>query len=67
MFVSLVVYGGLIEVVQSFVPNRFGSLPDFVADLAGIVLGLILYRYLTPACFKHPKDKYINESILTKP
>ncbi len=35
---GLVLYGGAIEVLQAFVPNRYPSLADFVADALGVAL-----------------------------
>ncbi|WP_346746094.1 VanZ family protein [uncultured Campylobacter sp.] len=42
----LLAYGIQIEVAQSFVPNRYFSLPDIVADGIGIVFGILLARIL---------------------
>jgi VanZ family protein len=39
---ALLAYGGLIEVLQSFTPNRVGEWPDLLADGVGIILGLLL-------------------------
>ncbi len=39
---ALLAYGGLIEVLQSFTPNRVGEWPDLLADSGGIALGLLL-------------------------
>ena len=36
---SLLAYGVLIEVLQSFTPNRFAEWQDLVADAAGLALG----------------------------
>lgn len=36
---SLLAYGALIEVLQSFTPNRFAEWQDLVADAAGLALG----------------------------
>lgn len=37
-----------IEVTQYFIPGRFFSLLDIVADSIGIVLGIIVWRFLAP-------------------
>ena len=37
--VALFVYGGLIEIVQAFVPNRSAEWLDVLADAVGIGLG----------------------------
>ncbi len=42
----LLLFGLQIEIVQSFIPGRYFSLLDVVADMIGIVLGIVLYRYL---------------------
>ena len=42
----LLAYGIQIEIMQSFVPNRYFSLPDIVADGIGIVFGILLARIL---------------------
>jgi VanZ family protein len=39
---ALLAYGGLIEVLQSFMPPRVGEWPDLLADGVGIALGLLL-------------------------
>jgi VanZ family protein len=39
---ALLAYGGLIEVLQSFTPNRVGEWPDLLADSVGVALGLLL-------------------------
>ena len=36
---SLLAYGALIEVLQSFTINRFAEWQDLVADAAGLALG----------------------------
>ena len=42
----LLAYGIQIEIAQSFVPNRYFSLLDIVADGIGIVFGILLVRIL---------------------
>ena len=42
----LLAYGIQIEIAQSFVPNRYFSLLDVVADGIGIVFGILLIRIL---------------------
>lgn len=39
---GLLAYGGCIEVVQAFIPNRAGEWADLLADGLGIALGLKL-------------------------
>lgn len=38
----LLAYGGLIEVLQSFTPDRFAEWADLLADTLGILCGLAL-------------------------
>ncbi len=45
----LVVYGILIEVLQSFVPGRTADAADVVADAVGIALGLLAAWWLLHA------------------
>ena len=40
--VALLAYGGMIEIVQSFVPSRSAEWADFATDAAGIALGSLL-------------------------
>lgn len=37
-------YGALIEWVQRFVPGRYGSLSDFLADGTGTVMAFLIFR-----------------------
>ena len=52
----LFLYGVQIEVVQSFIPGRFFSLLDVVADSIGIALGVVIYRYFIYQL--HPKTHH---------
>jgi VanZ family protein len=38
-------YGVLLEVVQHFLPPRTAELKDLVVDVAGIALGLLVWRF----------------------
>jgi VanZ family protein len=40
---GLVLYGGLIEVLQSLTPYRLAEWGDWLADGVGVVLGLALF------------------------
>jgi VanZ family protein len=42
----MLAYGVFIEVVQSFEPTRDAELKDIAVDVAGIALGLALYRFV---------------------
>jgi VanZ family protein len=45
--ILLVVVGFQIEITQYFIPNRFFSLMDIVADCIGIVIGIGIYKLIT--------------------
>ena len=38
----VLVYGGLLELAQNFVPGRYMSLGDLVANAVGVLLGMLL-------------------------
>ncbi len=42
LFLGLLLYGGLIELLQSFTPYRFAELADLIADALGLMAGLML-------------------------
>ena len=44
--ILLLVFGIQIEIVQSFIPNRFFSLNDVIADFIGILIGFLLFKIL---------------------
>jgi len=48
--IILLFVGFQIEVTQYFIPGRFFSLLDIVADSVGIVIGVVIYRLLKAAC-----------------
>jgi VanZ family protein len=39
VLLGLLAYGGLIEVLQSFTPDRFAEWGDWLADALGLLLG----------------------------
>jgi VanZ family protein len=43
---ALLAYGGSIEVLQTFIPNRAGEWADLLADGVGMALGLLLVAAL---------------------
>ncbi len=45
----IVLYGGLMEVGQGFIPGRMMSLGDLLANTVGVLLGALLARRLLPA------------------
>lgn len=40
----LIIYGILIECIQYFIPNRYFSFLDVVADIVGIFVGIVIYN-----------------------
>ena len=47
--IGIVVYGGLIEVAQSFTPGRMMSAYDFLANATGVVIAIVFTRMLSSA------------------
>ena len=45
-FIILLLYGIQIEIAQIFCENRYFSLLDIVADIVGIVLGIIIVKFI---------------------
>ncbi|MGB1192011.1 MAG: VanZ family protein [Pseudomonadales bacterium] len=41
---ALLVYGGVIEYLQSFMPGRYMSFADFIANAGGIAVMILLAR-----------------------
>ncbi len=44
LLAGLTLYGAVLELAQTIVPYRTGSWPDFGANVAGVVIGVILMR-----------------------
>lgn len=44
LLAGLTLYGAALELAQTFVANRTGSWPDFAANVAGVVIGVIAMR-----------------------
>jgi VanZ family protein len=38
-----IAYGGLMEIIQIFVPGRSGDVIDFLFDTAGVITGMLFY------------------------
>lgn len=53
VLVALLAFGGLIELLQSFVPNRYAEWGDLGADALGIALGLLVWRILRRLVQRH--------------
>lgn len=46
--IALMIYGGIIEILQSFMPGRYMSFADFIANVCGIAFTVVLVKiYLT--------------------
>lgn len=43
---GLMAYGGLIEILQSFTPNRFAEWGDLLADTLGLAIGWVLAQLI---------------------
>jgi len=43
--VLMLAYGGLIEILQGFLPPRQSEWKDFGVDLIGVALGLVLHHF----------------------
>lgn len=48
IFLTLIGYGIFIETVQAFLPTRFASIEDVVADGVGLIVGMILLKVFRP-------------------
>jgi VanZ family protein len=46
LIMSLVAFGTLIEIHQISIPGRTGSMLDVTSNIAGIILGIIVFRSL---------------------
>jgi VanZ family protein len=46
LFLGLILFGGLIEVLQSFTTYRYAEWADLLADVLGLLLGAWLHRLL---------------------
>lgn len=44
LLLALIIFGGLIEILQRLSGWRFGDWLDLLADLLGVLLGLAIYR-----------------------
>jgi VanZ family protein len=55
--VALAVYGAVIECIQSFMPGRFMSFADFIANISGIAVTIFLVKiYLGKTTQNHPPE-----------
>ncbi len=44
-----IVYGGVLELLQPLV-NRYGTWPDFIANVVGVVAGVVIAALLSRMC-----------------
>ncbi len=42
--ITLIAYGVLIEAVQVFLPTRYASFEDIIADSVGIIVGVLIMK-----------------------
>jgi|TARA_B110000879_G_scaffold85785_1_gene118448 VanZ family protein len=55
--VALAVYGAVIECIQSFMPGRFMSFADFIANISGIAVTILLVKiYLSKKTQSLPSE-----------
>ena len=47
-FFGLMLYGGLIELLQSFTAYRYAEWEDIAADVAGLIVGLGIQAIISP-------------------
>jgi len=52
--VTLLAFGGLIEIVQLFVPGRSGDLPDLLGDAIGVALGAAIAAAVLRSAISRP-------------
>lgn len=52
LFILIIIMGGAIEVIQSFIPARSGTIGDFAADIVGVTIGALLALKLRPYIIK---------------
>lgn len=50
LMAGLTFYGAALELAQVGVPHRTGSWPDFGANVAGVVLGVVVMRLVANYC-----------------
>lgn len=53
--ITLIGYGIIIEGVQAFLPTRFASIEDLIADSVGILLGLTIIKMIKSSTLFNPK------------
>ncbi|MAZ94239.1 MAG: hypothetical protein CMF58_07430 [Lentimicrobiaceae bacterium] len=47
IFISVTIFAGVTELLQSYVfIRRHGSIYDFLADVCGIIIGILIYYWL---------------------
>ena len=56
--IGLILLGFSMEIIQHFLPWRFGDLADFVADLAGIASAVLIWEVTVTALAKKKITDY---------
>ena len=46
LFIALFCYGAIIEIIQSVLPHRTGSLLDLCANLGGLLIAMIITNFV---------------------
>lgn len=55
IMITLISYGAMIEAIQSFLPTRYASIEDLVADSVGILFGLAISKIIKSSTLFKPK------------
>jgi VanZ family protein len=51
----MLVYGVLLELVQSLIPARSAELKDIAVDVSGIAIGLVVWRFVLVPLMSRPQ------------
>jgi VanZ family protein len=51
-YITIIAIGGGIEIIQTFLPPRSGTIGDFAADVTGVFIGTIIAVKLKPWLIK---------------
>ena len=54
---GLLAYGGLIEILQSFTPDRVAEMGDLLADGLGLLIGALAAQLLSLSSVSHSTDE----------
>jgi len=56
LFVAIITLGGIIEIIQTLIPARSGTIGDFAADLIGAVCGALIAKKIKPILMRWFND-----------